>query len=42
MLFSEIISVYSENYTKHKNYTLGKTQRLFMFKQIVHIVTTVL
>jgi hypothetical protein len=42
MLFREIISVYSENYTAHINTLCGQNGKILMLRQVVHIVTAVL
>ena len=40
MLYREIIAVYSEIHTKHKNTLCGQNVELVNVKLTVHIVTT--
>ena len=40
MLYSEIIAVFSQIYTKHINTLYGQNVQLLNVKLVVHIVTT--
>ena len=40
MLYREIMAVYSQIHTKHKNTVCGQNVELMNVKLVVHIVTT--